>query len=1411
MPLPPVEDLPIHTHRDEIIRAIADNPVTVIQGDTGSGKSTQLPQFCLAMGRGAKGLIGHTQPRRVAARSVAARIAEELGEQLAQRVGYQVRFTARTGPDTRIKLMTDGILLAEIQGDRRLTAYDTLIIDEVHERSLTLDFLLGYLKQLLPWRPDLKVILASATIDVERFSRHFDDAPVIAVSGRTFPVEVRYWPSMDPEAGAFSDKPTDKAAARTTPDAVADAVRAIVREPAPSGLRDILVFLAGEQEIRESAELLQKPPLPDTELLPLFGRLNAVQQDRIFAPHARRHVVLATNIAETSLTVPGIGFVIDAGMARISRYSHQAKVQRLPIEPVSQASANQRKGRCGRVAPGVCIRLYSEEDFEARPAFTEPEIRRTNLATVILRMKALGFGDVAAFPFLDKPDRRYISDGLRLLKELGALDKEDRLTQRGRALARLPVDPRMGRMILAGGEGGCLAEVLVVAAALSIPNPREFSDHGRDSGPDPGGAGRRVSREKAVAARARFQDGRSDFTELLKIWADYQEKRRELSSNRLQKHCRRYFLSYRRMREWHELHQQLSAQAREMGLPVWNEPASYARIHRALLTGLLGHVGYNGQEDPQERPRERSQERARERRSGKGNKAQEYTAARSARFLIGRDSVLHNARPRWVMAAELVQTSRTYAHNVARIRPEWIERAGRDLMKTTYFDSHWDETHGEVMAYERLTLYGLTIIPRRRIPYAAVNPEAAREIFIEAALVEGGDAAQGMSAADRDVGATAHDTDPPARGVGAVARGAGDAVRQAGRAARRTPAFLAHNRTLVSYLREMEQRSRRPDAFAGDAALYTFYDGRIPEAVVGNRSFQAWRKQAERVQPDCLFLSPEDLCEPKTLARIHGQFPDEIIVRGRHFPLSYRFDPGHGGDMAREDAREDTREDAKDEDLDGVTVTLLQNALYQPDPGPFQWLVPGLLEEKVFALLWALPKPLRRRLPPLAETARNCFTAMESRFMPAAPSGPEDGNEPRETLGITYPDTGLLEELGEHLRRTARIPLSPEVWREDRLAPYLRMNFRVIDADGKTLRMGRDLAELQRALAARTECILPPLPGRVEVGFRDAKAGNRDARDAYHRPLAGDFHRDGLRAWTFPDLPPSVEVALQGTRFQGYPALLDQGESVSLRLVDTRDKATELSRFGVCRLLMLAMPREARYLKKNLPDLQALCLAYATLNAGLNDAPPGGRKGEGPPANACEALREELAMAIVERTFTDAKAPIRTRAAFRETLERHGRELMTVANALCSLVGGILTEYRGVVVALAALQGCGPPGSLADISDQLNALVFRGFIRATPAERLPHLPRYLQAMARRLQRLAQAPDKDRRKMEELRPLIQAYAALAAADLGGVGGRMSGHLPCQRWLLEELRVSLFAQELGTAEPVSVKRLQKQLGQ
>jgi ATP-dependent helicase HrpA len=848
------EDLPVARRRDEIARAIAAHPVVVVAGETGSGKTTQLPKICLALGRGVDGLIGHTQPRRIAARSLAERIAEELGTPLGRDVGCKVRFSDRTRPEGYVKVMTDGILLAETRGDRHLSAYDTLILDEAHERSLNIDFLLGYVKRILPRRPDLRVVITSATIDTERFARHFD-APVVEVSGRTYPVEVRYRPPEPAEGAADPHR------------GLLDAVDELAGL-GPEG--DILVFLPGEREIREAAEALRKHHPRDTEVLPLFARLSAAEQHRVFHPGPRRRIVLATNVAETSLTVPRIRYVIDSGLARISRYSTRAKVQRLPVEPVSRASADQRKGRCGRLSEGVCIRLYAEDDYDARPAFTEPEVRRTNLAAVILRMLALDLGDVAEFPFIDPPDRRQVTDGLALLAELGAVDGHGRITPTGRRLADYNVDPRIARMVLAAREEGALREVLVIAAALSIRDPRERPVE---------------AQARADAAHARFRDPASDFRALLNLWDFYDEAARHRSRTKLRALCKEHFLSYPRMREWRDLHRELSTQVREAGARVSAEPATDAQLHRALLAGLLGHVGHKVEPD---------------RTGGRQRGAREYLGARQARFVIHPGSGLARKPPEWVVAAELVETGRLYGRICARVEPEWIEQAAGGRLKRTFFEPHWDRRRAAVMAFERTALYGLTLCPKRRVPFGLVDPGQAREVFLRQALV-------------------------------------------AGEFGTRAP-FLAHNRRVIEEIESASARHRNRAAGVDEEAVLAFYDARVPPEVHDGRTFETWRKQAEEENPRRLFLSREDVARPDTPDAAGDLFPDHLEVGGLSLPLTYRFRLGHPED--------------------GVTATLPLHALNTLAPGRFEWLVPGMLRDKAGFLLKSLPKRHRRDVMP---------------------------------------------------------------------------------------------------------------------------------------------------------------------------------------------------------------------------------------------------------------------------------------------------------------------------------------------------------------------------------------------------------------------------------------------------------------
>jgi ATP-dependent helicase HrpA len=1212
------EELPVCARRDELAAAIARNQVVIVCGETGSGKTTQLPKICLSLGRGVAGLIGHTQPRRIAARAVAARIAEELDTPLGHAVGYKIRFGDHVSPDAYIKLMTDGILLAETQGDRRLDAYDTLIIDEAHERSLNIDFLLGYLKRLLPARPDLKLIITSATIDPQRFARHFDDAPVIEVSGRTYPVEIRYRPL---QGGGEDDRDRD----------LQQAILAAADELGRETPGDILVFLSGEREIRDTAEALRKHHPPHTEILPLYARLSAAEQNRVFQPHAGRRIVLATNVAETSLTVPGIRYVIDAGTARISRYSHRAKVQRLPVEPVSQASAGQRAGRCGRVSAGVCIRLFAEDDYRNRPAFTLPEIQRSNLAAVILQMEVLGLGEVEQFPFIDPPDPRLIKDGYQTLLELGAVDEARRLLPLGRELAGLPVDPRIARMILAARDEHCLAEVLIIASALSVQEPRERPHD---------------AQQAADQRHARFNDPRSDFLAYLKLCEHYHDQARHLSNNKLRAYCRDQFLSYLRLREWHEVHGQLLGQVKEMGMRLNQQPADYTAIHRALLAGLLGNVGLKGED-------------------------REFLGARGIRFQVFPGSALAKKPPRWLMAAELVETARLYGRTAAGIEPEWVEQIGAHLVKRHYFDPHWEKDHGAVMGYERVTLYGLPIIAKRRIQYGSVDPVLSRALFIRHALVAGD-----------------YDSRAP---------------------------FLVHNRGLIEEVETLENKARRRDILVDEETLYRFYDELLPAEVCDARGFEHWRRQAERDDPQRLFLTRDYLMRHGAGEVSAEQFPDHLDVAGARLPLSYHFEPGHP--------------------LDGVTVTVPLAMLNQLRPAQLEWLVPGLLREKIIALLKSLPKNLRRNFVPAPNFA--------DAFLQA----------------VTRGEGGLLPALAHHLQRMTGVAVTPDAWRPDQLPDHLRMNIKVVGNDGQTVAAGRDLARLQGDQGERAAETFARLPG-------------------------GGFERERVTAWDFGKLPEQVEFARGDMRLIGYPALVVEGEHVALRLLEYAAKAEAAMHAGLRRLYALQLRERIKYLERNLPGVQTMCLHFAAVGD-------------------CAGLRTDLVNAILERAFIGERPLPRTAEEFRRNKDLGAAQLQTVANELCGWVGEALTEYHAAARRLKQANRPAWLQSVTDIRDQLAGLIYPGFVLATPYEWLRHLTRYLKAVELRLAKLELQPARDQSLLAQIAPLWQAYRARMKDE------RDAGPAVAEfRWLLEELRVSLFAQELRTAVPVSVKRLEKQ---
>lgn len=1212
--------LPINQRREMLAAAIRDHQVVVVCGETGSGKTTQLPKLCLELGLGIRGMIGHTQPRRIAARSVANRISEELGSRLGQSVGYKVRFSDRVGPATLVKIMTDGMLLAETQSDPELAAYEVIIVDEAHERSLNIDFLLGYLHRLLPRRPDLKLIITSATIDPTRFARHFGDAPVIEVSGRSYPVEVRYRPLLN------SDEDNGE---RDLQEAVIDAVD----ELACSDRGDILVFLSGEREIRETAEALRKHRLPHSEVLPLYARLSAAEQNRAFQPHSGRRIVLATNVAETSLTVPGIRYVIDSGRARISRYSPRAKVQRLPIEAISQASAAQRAGRCGRVAPGICIRLYGETDFLSRPKYTEPEILRTNLAAVILQMCALKLGEIDDFPFIDGPERRLISDGYKLLYELGAVDGQRRITELGRRLARLPVDPRLGRMIVAAAEEGSLHEVLVIAAALTIQDPRE-----------------RPLEQQQVAdeKHRRFRDQRSDFQALLNLWNYYHEQARHLSGNRLRRLCKDEFLSATRMREWHDLYQELRIRAAELGMRPDEQPADYPSVHRALLSGLLGQIGRHYED-------------------------RVYRGANGRKFQIFPGSGLINNRPLWLMAAELVETTRLYARVVARIEPEWLEEVAPHLIRRHYSEPYWDRQSAQAMARETVTLFGLPIVGDRQVSYGRIDRTVAREIFIREGIVAGG--------------------------------------------LRSHAAFAEHNRRVIAEISELEARIRRNDLLVDEATLFRFYDARIPADIYNGASFGRWRRKAERVQPRLLFLERDDALLRRPDAEIEQAFPERLELCGLSLPLSYHFEPGS--------------------EADGVTLTIPLAALNQVDPNWLEWTVPGLLADRIAALLKTLPKRLRRNFVPVPDFAR----ALAAALRPAPVS--------------------LAEAVARRLAEMTGIEVPSSAWDLNALPRHLSMRVRVVDDNGETIACERDLAALQRRFG-----------GQAAASFATGAGAN--------------FERPAVHDWDFGDLPEFVEISRVGVRLRGFPALVEEPDStVALRLLDDSQRARECHRRGVRRLLRRKTRDVARPLIRELPQLQEMSLHFI---------------GVGTQAE----LLDDLLVAGYDRAcFQQCPVP-RCRREFLGCLQCARQQLGPETRRLATLVADILARYHRVS---RMLNGSLPPNwvdAATDVREQLAELVYPGFISATPDPWIAHLPRYLHAIELRLDKLNRAPDKDRQRRGGILPLWRA--CLARREHNRARGRHEPAVEEFRWLLEELRVSQFAQELKTTQPVSVKRLE-----
>ena len=1246
------ESLPVSQRKAEIEKLLSEHQVIVVAGETGSGKTTQLPKMCLELGLGNLGTIGHTQPRRIAARSVAARIAEELQTELGDLVGYKVRFNDQISDNTQIKLMTDGILLAEIQSDHFLNQYSCLIIDEAHERSLNNDFILGYLKQLLPRRPDLKVIITSATIDVERFSKHFNNAPIIEVSGRTYPVEVRYRPVAEED----------------DQDQLQGILNA-VDELQAEGRGDILIFMNGEREIRDTAEALQKQNLKHTEILPLFARLSAQEQNKIFHPSGLNRIVLATNVAETSLTVPGIKYVIDPGTARISRYSYRTKVQRLPIEPISQASANQRKGRCGRVSEGICIRLYSEEDFNNRPEFTDPEILRTNLASVILQMTALGLDDIEAFPFVDAPDKRHIQDGVKLLEELGAIqpkkyksrdgarlstlaknltDESTRqetrasestekkqgweLTPIGRQLAQLPVDPRLAKMLLSAVDFGSVYEVMIIVSALSIQDPRE----------------RPTDKQQASDEKhRRFADKKSDFLAFLNLWHYVQEQQKALTKNQFRRQCQKDFLNYLRIREWQDIYQQIRLAVREMGLPINSEKAEYQQIHTALLSGLLSHIGLKEAEK------------------------QQYLGARNAHFAIFPNSVLFKKQPKWVMAAELVETSKLWGRMVAEIEPEWIEPLAEHLTKKSYSEPRWSKSRGAVIADEKVSLYGVPIVAARPVNYGAIDPRVSREIFIQSALVEG-------------------DWNTKYK-------------------------FFKQNQQLIREVEELEHKSRRRDILVDDRTLFEFYDQRIGTEVVSQKHFDTWWKKAEKQDPELLnfersFLINDDAEQVSKL-----DFPNFWHQGNLKLKLTYQFEPGT--------------------DADGVTVHIPLPLLNQVEMTGFDWQIPGLREELVIALIKSLPKSYRRNFVP----APNYAQAFLGRAVPL--------------------EKPLLDTLIYELRRMTGVTVEAEHWNWEQIPSHLKMTFRVVDENGKKIAESMNLDELKFSLKDRVQ-------------------------ESISAVADDGIEQSGLHIWSFAELPQCYEQKQRGFSVKAFPAIVDEKDAVGIKLFETEFEQAVAMQQGLRRLLLLNVPSPIKYLHEKLPNKAKLGLYFTPFGRVLD-------------------LIDDCIACAVNKLIADFGGCVWNEEGFDKLRDFVRENVNEVTVDIAQKVEQILTLTHQLNQRLKGKMDFTMAFALSDMKSQISGLIYQGFVQKSGYARLPDLLRYLQAIDKRMDKLAQDVNRDRAAMLRVEQVQQAYQQLLAKL--PKSKPISDEVAEIRYMIEELRVSLFAQQLGTKYQVSEKRV------
>lgn len=1265
------ESLPVSGRREEIMAAIAAHQVVIVCGETGSGKTTQLPKIALALGRGklnaepGKGrLIGHTQPRRIAASSVAKRIAEELKTPLGDVVGFKVRFQDRLSRDASVKLMTDGILLAETQTDPLLKAYDTLIIDEAHERSLNIDFLLGYLREILPRRPDLKIIVTSATIDADRFAQHFASAkgpaPTIMVSGRTFPVEQRY-------------RPFEESREHDLNDAIADAVDELWRDPHNAG--DILIFLPGEREIREAADHLRRhvshqPLFRNAEVLPLFARLSGPEQDRIFESHHGRRIVLATNVAETSLTVPGIRYVIDTGTARVKRYSFRSKVEQLLVEPISQAAANQRAGRCGRVANGICIRLYDEKDFAGRSRFTDPEILRSSLAGVILRMKSLRLGDVARFPFLEAPSPRAIADGYQLLNELGAVDDANELTATGAELAKLPLDPRVGRMILEARTRGALEEVLIIASALSVQDVR---DRPMDA------------QQQADQAHSKFDDEKSEFSGYLRLWKWIADARgghgdtHKLSNRQYEQLLRQNFINIRRVREWRDIHSQLLTVVTEHKWRINATPAGYEPLHLSMLAGLLGNVGWKLEDD------------------------EAYLGARGIKFYKHPGAHLKKKPGRWIVAAELVETTRLFGRGIANIEPQWLEQVAGHLLKKQLLDPHWEKKGAQVSALERATLYGLVVYSGRRVDFTKVDPVSAREIFIREALVGG----QWES---------------------------------------KFP-FLTANRKLVREVEGLEHKARRQDVLVDDELIFAFYDAQLPPDVASGITFENWYRHASKDQPRLLYLTRDELMRHQAAGITTQSFPPTLRLGGVDCAASYLHEPG----------------DAKD----GLTVSVPLFVLNQVNEERCEWLVTGMLKDKIQALLKSLPQRPRSRLVPLPESASKLAEEL---------SAPE-----------LFGTGSLTDVLLKRVRDLTSIDVKRADFKLDMLAPHLFMNLRIVDEHGRQLGMGRNLGALKAELGAQARGAFQALAGLNVKASPAPKAAPANGGQVPAKSAAPEKAAPTLPAgqrytsWTFGELPELMEVRRGSQSLIGFPALRDEGDAVTIEVFDEPAVAAAKHRAGLRRLFALQLKDALKYLEKNIPDLQKMSVAYM-------------------PLGTSEELRTQIIDVAIDRAFLQEPLPT-DEFAFKKRLEEGRGRLTLIANEVARLAGVILVEYAAAARKIKDTKI--QPEAVQDAAQQLQKLVGKRFIADAPWTQLQHFARYLKAIVLRLDKLRADPARDTAKLAELKPQEQRYWRLVAERKGVVDERMLEF----RWLLEELRVSFFAQELRTPQPVSVKRLDK----